>query len=126
MFYNIINSPTLQFIPGFKRTGLVVTQEHVEVPNVDTLNLIVPGVVKYGGDAEWQTWKFVVTGGNWMTASFDVYLTDSTRTNQLIAEDVPCPVSPLPGGGKRLSIETSGNTEAHVDVRGKLKLTLSS
>ena len=117
MYYNIVNSPTLQFIPGFRNTGLVVTQEHVEVPNVDTVNLIVPGVVKYGNDAEWQTWKFVVTGGNWMTASFDVYLTDSTHTNQLIAEDVPCPVSPIPGETQEssISIESNENTEVHID-----------
>ncbi len=117
MFYHIINSATLQFIPGFKRTGLVVTQEHIEVPNLDTLNLIVPGVVKYGANAEWQTWKFVVTSDTWMTASTDIYLTDSTHTNQLMAEDVPCPVSPIPGGAKGpfISFETSGNTEVHID-----------
>jgi len=115
-YYNILNSGTLQFIPGFKRTGLLLAQEHVDVPNVDTFNLIIPGVVKYGGDAGWQTWKFVVTGAGWGAASCDIYLTDSTHTNQLIAEDVACSVSPLPGEAQThsVSFETDG-VEVHVD-----------
>ena len=115
-YYNILNSGTLQFIPGFKRTGLLLAQEHVDVPNVDTFNLIIPRVVKYGEDAEWQTWKFVVTGAGWGAASCDIYLTDLTHTNQLIAEDVACSVSPLPGEAQThsVSFETDG-VEVHVD-----------
>lgn len=46
--------------------------------------LVGSGLVKYGGSAERQTWRFVITMGGTM----DVYLHDSTHDWELIASDV--------------------------------------
>lgn len=116
IYYNIINSATIQFAVGFTEEGLLITQEHIDVPNWDIWNLILPGAVTHGKRAEWQTWRFVVTGDNWETASCDIYLTDSEHTNQLMAEDIDSHVPPVPhGAGFPLSYETGGRTEVHID-----------
>lgn len=125
-YYNLINSATLQFGVGFTKEGLLICQEHVEVPNFDYWNLILPRVVKYEKDAEWQIWRLVVIGDDWETASCDIYLADSTHTNQLMAKDVPCHVPALFAAGLPLSYETGGHehTELHIDYAKVIELEM--
>ena len=47
-------------------------------------------LVKYGGSAEWQTWRFLVTFGVTGDGTCDVYLDDSTHSWELVGDDIPC------------------------------------
>lgn len=50
-------------------------------------------LVKYGGSAEWQTWRFlVIFTGTAGDGTCNVYLTDSTHTNEQVGTSVPCSV----------------------------------
>jgi len=47
-------------------------------------------LVKYGGSAEWQTWRFLVAFGVTGDGTCDIYLNDSTHSWELVGNDIPC------------------------------------
>lgn len=47
-------------------------------------------LVKYGGNAEWQMWRFLVTFGVVGDGVCDVYLYDSTYNWEKVGTDIPC------------------------------------
>jgi len=49
-------------------------------------------LVKEGGSAEWQTWRFLFTFGTFGEGTVDVYLDDTTHTWEKVGDTVPCSV----------------------------------
>lgn len=56
----------------------------------DTYNEIGTDLVKHAGSVEWQTWRFVVDMTTPASAVCDVYLTDSTHTNEKVGTAIDC------------------------------------
>lgn len=49
-------------------------------------------LVKHGGSAEWQTWRFVIDMTVAADATVDIYLTDSTHENEKVGSAIDCSV----------------------------------
>jgi len=76
-------------------------------------------LVKEGVAAEWQIWRFVVTfTGTVGEATCDVYLTDTTHTDEKVGTAIPCSQEGARTDGKiefYQQTDTTNNLSTHMD-----------
>lgn len=68
---------------GFASDGLFVY-------NGSSWNEVGTNLVKQGGSAEWQIWRFVIDTTTPASATVDIYLTDSTHENVKVGSAIDC------------------------------------
>lgn len=83
-------------------------------------NEVGTNLVKYGENAEWQTWTFLITFTDTDSdATVDIYLDDSSHDNELVGNQIPCAWEYSYGTIGEIKLEQNGETlddrVAHVD-----------
>jgi len=73
-----------EFLVLFATDGIYINDTDAGYTEVGT------NLVKEGGSAEWQTWRFLVTFGAVGDGVCDVYLKDSTHNNEKVGTAIPC------------------------------------
>ena len=78
-----INHAEVVLVAAFATDGLFISDG-------DDYNEVGTDLVKHGGSAEWQTWRFVVDMTTPASAVCDIYLTDSTHEHEKVGSAIDC------------------------------------